>query len=367
MADHYATLKDYRHTLIPDCECSMQMRHDSLESLTANANSTATTTRSWLLPIRVQYRAMGCWREPSIEIQHPEQSSRRQYFEPGSNGERYLELGQHTGISPQGIKLTARDCRFTISGAALGFECPDLSAGPLLIVAPHPDDAELAAFGLYSSLPEQSWILTLTAGESLGSLRKQYLRGLDDKKSVAVHRKGAIRSWDAAHVASLGGVPANQCLMLGYADGTLSTLLEDPKGLFTPYFRRYNVSALPSDTWGGKAQGESNIVDDIRSVLQRVQPATIVMTDPVLDPHRDHRAAALLTWQAIQSASHSPDQLLLYANHFHGTNLFPYGPPDAISALPPPSSKQHEANLPNAFLGAGYYSHPLSQSRCVKS
>ncbi len=59
-----------------------------------------------------------------------------------------------------------------------------------MILAPHADDAELAAFGLYSSAENVS-IITLTQGE----IEADYYQRLGLSQPQAAQLKGRLRSW----------------------------------------------------------------------------------------------------------------------------------------------------------------------------
>lgn len=80
-----------------------------------------------------------------------------------------------------------------------------------MIIAPHSDDAELAAFGLYSRAREIS-ILTLTQGE----IEAEAYQPLGLEQAAAARLKGRLRAWDSLAVPLWGGVPQSQCLQLGY-------------------------------------------------------------------------------------------------------------------------------------------------------
>ena len=72
--------------------------------------------------------------------------SQEQFFEANQRGRRFLNLTGLTRLDE--IQLRGRDCRWQAEARLLAFANPALEDGPLLILSPHPDDAELAAFGL---------------------------------------------------------------------------------------------------------------------------------------------------------------------------------------------------------------------------
>lgn len=66
-------------------------------------------------------------------------------------GERYLNISDHLAELQAGqLQLRGRFCRLAASGTLHVCSSPDYRQQSLLIIALHADDAELAAFGLYS-------------------------------------------------------------------------------------------------------------------------------------------------------------------------------------------------------------------------
>jgi hypothetical protein len=61
------------------------------------------------------------------------------------------------------IMLRGGHLRWKPAASVMVFEPPAFGGGDALIVAPHPDDAEIGAFGFYSGRP--SWIVTVSSGE----------------------------------------------------------------------------------------------------------------------------------------------------------------------------------------------------------
>ncbi|OHV11993.1 hypothetical protein BH688_04795 [Kushneria phosphatilytica] len=241
----------------------------------------------------------------------------------------------------------------------MGWRLPQLADGPLLILAPHPDDAEIAAYGLYRHFHEQVWIITLTPGERLPRLDRQYLQGLDDDLSKATRRKGELRSWNAATTPMLAGVPIQQHVMLGHFNRHLNEMLATPEhsfshpvvaGLTPDHFRCHNQLSLPTDSRA--ACRGYDLMEELEFLLGHIQPTTIVLPDPLLDPHPDHIATGHALRHAISRQGTAPQRLLSYTNHLRGTTLFPYGPAGARTSLPP-------ANLVDQPAG-GYFSFSLS-------
>ncbi len=164
-----------------------------------------------------------------------------------------------------------------------------------MIIAPHPDDAELAAYGLYRQHAERAWILTLTAGEYQKRLDRQYLPFLDPDLKSASRRKGWIRAWNSATTPMLAGLSPERLYMLGYFNDTLGALLETPtipqpslgdETLSPADFRGWNPGPLASDERAnGPENRGSDLLADLERLLDEIRPSTVVTPHPELDPH----------------------------------------------------------------------------------
>lgn len=307
---------------------------------------TLTTQNVWL-----QLDFIQAGREPCIEVMLGDRCLSRQFFRPQTIGQRLLNLSQLQISAGAELHFRARGCKFRPQVTLLMFDSIELT-GPVLIVAPHPDDAELAAFGVYRQHAEQSWIVTLSAGEHLQRLDRQYIARLDQNIDQAEVRKGVIRSWNSATTPLLAGIPPSRLVMLGYFNMTLSALMQTPEQV-VPFprsmpvspaeFRRFNLFALPSDET--VANRGDDLIHDLIALIEQIKPQSILVTHPELDPHPDHQAAAVALGRALQHTRHCPEHVMLYANHFRGVRRFPFGPEHANTSLPP-------ADLPVSVFGS---------------
>jgi len=219
---------------------------------------------------------------------------------------------------------------------------------PLLVIAPHPDDAEIAAFGLYAD--RQSTIVTLTAGNA-GSMN--YRAQVADPPEH-YRLKGYLRAVDSVVVPWQGRIPPDRSYNLGYFDGRLDVMYADPvRTIHEVYgpntdvapYRRANVGALlpnesRTNTW-------NHLVEDIVTVLHKVNPAIIVMPDPQLDSHLDHEYATVAVVQALERWDREAI-FLLYTNHA-GSDRYPSGPAGSVMSLPPITPGTEEISLQKVF------------------
>jgi len=290
-----------------------------------------------VLALRVKSTWLGRFIDPVVELAGGDNPD-RQTFERGVNGLRYLNLtGQAQVLSRGALRLRGRFCRLLGEPVLWALEYPDYRRQRVMVIAPHADDAELAAFGLYSGASE-SWIVTLTAGEiEAGHYRQMGLDGVE-----ASRLKGSLRAWDSISVPLWGGVPQERCMQLGYFCLQLPAMQSAPADAVasreaqlgdTRYFRRFNPFALGSDVDG--LPSWNNLLADLRELIERIEPQVIVLPHPRFDPHPDHLCSQQAVMQALSGTTWQPDTLLHYANHLHDNDRWPMGDAGTGVALPP--------------------------------
>ncbi|MBF0302978.1 MAG: PIG-L family deacetylase, partial [Desulfamplus sp.] len=205
------------------------------------------------------------------------------------------------------------------------FRNQEITNSKILIIAPHPDDAEIAAFGLYSgqgyysgsspsnrSLQSRGnnqkniYIVTVTAGDA-GTY--QYDEIYSNRRNHFL-KKGRLRTWNSITVPLLGGVPPENILNLGFFDGTLQKMFdvnpETVKSLYTgisnvKIFRRQNISPL-ANILEGEANWDS-LVTNLENLLNTIEPDIIVAPYPALDRHPDHKFSSIALFEAIKRAA----------------------------------------------------------------
>jgi LmbE family N-acetylglucosaminyl deacetylase len=277
----------------------------------------------------------------------------RQVFEANARGRRFLD------VSPL---LMAAGGRVTLTGLGAGwnpgparlFVCvnPPLAGRRVLVLAPHPDDAEIAAFGLYRRTGAD--IITVTAGDAGG----ENFKALFPESAEHYRVKGWIRTWDSISVPFYGGVQPGRARNLGYYDGILRQMHAAPSVALPPllaklddpgYYRKLNVDArLRARPFTGTWEG---LVADLVWELKRVRPEIIVAPHPMLDAHPDHQFTTIALIDALAQWK-GKCELYLYTNHALENEAWPLGDRAAMSGLPPSS----RADLYFRRL----YSHPVS-------
>ena len=278
------------------------------------------------------------WSGPVAHIEITAGSGRvEQHFERHALGLRWLNLsglrdqlsdGTPVTIRTYGMQLETGAAPLRIFSNRLGLD------GPILVLAPHPDDAEIAAFGLYAG--RNSTIVTVTAGNAGPFSYRAHVS--DPAEHYAF--KGYLRVIDSVTVPWQGEIPPERCFNLGYFDARLEAMRRTPDlalpEMYGPNqdilpYRRANIGRLlPIES---RAATWNHLVQDLAAVFQTVNPSVVVMPHPMLDSHRDHQYTAVAAVEALAQWSGRPE-FLLYTNHA-SRNQYPFGPAGTAMSLPP--------------------------------
>ncbi|MNQ36608.1 GlcNAc-PI de-N-acetylase [compost metagenome] len=344
-ADHlfYSPNDDYQYNFPP--YTPKPKVHLSGERLRLDDGVMLVDDATLVLALRIKSTWLGRFLDPVVELSGGDNPD-RQTFERGVNGLRYLNLsGQAQVLSRGELRLRGRFCRLLGEPVLWAFEHPDYRRQRVMVIAPHADDAELAAYGLYSQADE-TWVVTLTAGE----IEAEHYQQMGLGKVEAARLKGRLRAWDSVAVPRWAGVPESRCVQLGYFCLQLAAMQASPAQPAgsreadlsdTRLFRQLNPFALPGDVDG--APTWNNLLADLRELLLRAQPEVIVLPHPTLDPHPDHICAHAAVLEALSGLDWQPT-LLGYANHLHDNDRWPMGDSGAGVTLPPvfdPASLLH--------------------------
>lgn len=330
-ADHlfYAPCDDYSYAFAQ----SVRAINGRIDAGCVRLDGEVEAADTLILQVHIKANWLGRWFDSYVLI-----GNDRQDFERGVNGRRYLNLSGQGDLLARGkLSLRGRFCRLDPHVTLHAQRNPDYAEQRLMVIAPHADDAELAAFGLYSRAREVS-ILTLTQGE----IEAEAYQTLGLEQAAAAQLKGRLRAWDSLAVPLWGGVPQSQCLQLGYYCLQLPAMQAQPEQAFGSResgeadirsVRANNALRLPGDADG--VPSWRNLLADLVAALEHYQPEVVVTPHPQLDPHSDHVASTQALLDAIELSSWKPKTLLLYANHLHDNDRWPMGPAGFGIALPP--------------------------------
>jgi len=277
----------------------------------------------------------------------------RQVFEDNARGRRFLDVSPLLKDRAARVDLVTSGVERQPGAARLFvYRNTPLAGRRVLVLAPHPDDAEIAAFGVYRQTGAD--VVTVTSGDAGG----ENFEALFNEPAEHYRVKGWIRTWDSISVPFYGGVPPGKARNLGYYDATLRRLQAQPTVALPPlmarldnpaYYRKLNMDAALRDrpfhgTWEG-------LVADIVWELERVRPEVIVAPHPLLDNHADHQFTTIALIDALRIWK-GECELYLYTNHALENEAWPLGDRDAMSGLPPSSR--------SALYFRRLYSHPVS-------
>ncbi len=292
------------------------------------------------IAVRSDWTSFFCF--PYIEIRYRGMVL-RQYFEKTGRGIRYLNLSPLFKTLPppamnEKIVLEGHHLAWNPGASELYlFRNPEIKKARILILAPHPDDAEIAAFGLYNN--QDAYIITLTAGEGG---KQKYKRFFKDPKNHALFQ-GKVRTWDSIVIPFWGGIPPEKCFNLGYFDETLHDMFRNPARKTGSHlaetfdlntFRQYNLSDLlpknaPEEpTW-------NNLVATLEHLLTEINPSVIVTPNPLTDAHPDHQFTTVALLEALQKTPAIKGSLYLYTVHDSYSTRWPLGNATSIVSLPP--------------------------------
>ena len=280
-------------------------------------------------------RSWGAEQDPWVEVSVGE-SRIQQYFDANALGVRWLNLSGLRETLAGGAEVTIRTHALTLEAGPATLRLFDNHLDlqqRILVVAPHPDDAEIAAFGLYAD--RQASVVTVTAGNA-GDMN--YRASVSDP---AEHYalKGYLRAVDSVTIPWQGNIPPERTANLGYFDGRLDAMYLAPQQtipeVYGPntdvaVYRRANLSKLVSSA--ARSNSWQHLVEDLVEVLRKVNPAIVVMPDPRLDTHLDHEFTSVALDQALGQWQGNP-VFLLYTNHTD-SNRYPYGPAGTVVSLP---------------------------------
>jgi LmbE family N-acetylglucosaminyl deacetylase len=313
--------------------------------------------RTVLLQTTIQASPLGHLIDPCIEIQDG-QRIHCQYFERGAAGQRYLNLSplfQHGSSGPfLRVGLRGKSIQWKPEGVLLAFDPPPIDAATIMVLSPHPDDAELAGFGMYAH--RQSWVTTITAGEKATANLPNGIPSYARARWAA-----SLRVWDSLSIPQLGQVTPDRCVNLVYPDGALESMYREPAHSHRlacedslprsalrsrnemPAFQRDEIGC----TW-------HHLIEEIRLLLGLTHPDIVVCPHPLLDTHPDHVFTTVALERAMHDLPGKRPILFLYVVHGRGGSLFPYGPATALASLPPGSV--------DGYVADSIYSHPLDSA-----
>jgi LmbE family N-acetylglucosaminyl deacetylase len=313
---------------------------------------------SGFLEIDVETSFMGLITDPAIELR-ADRFLDIQYVERGARGSRFFNISRLLRSVPEGtpVHLIGRGIRWRQDAVHLHF-CRD-SVSPadrVLVIAPHPDDAEIAAFGLYSET--DATVVTLTAGDA----SDRYGNPPQPWMQLSRDDVARIRVLDSLAIPQLGDVSSERAINLCFPDGRLRDLYLCPEMDLRNERNVLDFSSLRGMNRSSALQPEgagcswSSLVRDLSRIVAATRPTIVVAPHPTLDPHPDHLCATLAVGEALEAVGARSPRMFLYMVHNRQSELWPFGPAGSGVPLLPILAD-------DGPCGSGFYSHPLSIER----
>lgn len=202
--------------------------------------------------------------------------------------------------------------------------------GPILIIAPHPDDDVLGTGGLIQvaqRVGKSVYVLYVTAGDANGNSVRHYLQ----KPLLPrwYRELGYVRHNEAIRAEKHLGVPSSHLFFLGFPDSITLDIATDSD------MNRVHQSPVTKLTRASYSFAyvrnapytHGSLLNLVKSVLNKIRPGTIFVTLRQ-DTNPDHAASHLITYQAVRQLGVKP---LIYSYLIH----YPHYP-NRMGALRPP-------------------------------
>lgn len=260
-------------------------------------------------------------------------------FERGAKGNRFINISNHLNNELKYFEIEFKHCKSSdLSCELILFKNEPLNGKRILVVSPHPDDAEIAAWGLYSK--NEAFIVTITAGD-YGP--KNYDE-IVENDSVHYLLKGRLRFWNSITVPMLGGVKLKNIANLGYSDLTLKDMYDFKDSVIkshvtelnnTNYYRKNNFNEAIIPLTDGRPVWD-NLVNDLTFIIENFKPDIIVTPHILLDYHSDHKYSSLAVFEAVNKIGKKDGLFYFYTNHLSGgVRVWPEGTMGNAVDLPP--------------------------------
>ena len=285
---------------------------------------------SLFLKLNFSFNPISYFFKPYIKI-----GNTKQFFEYGTKGVRYLNMSHIDNIS---LKLSINNLSLLSNKVVLyGYKNKIDLSKKVLIFAPHADDAEIAAFGLYKTAQNVT-IVTTTIGEH-GICN--YCDIYNNDRTKQSLKKAELRTFDALSVPLLGNVDMKNSLTLGYFGGSLKWMNDNRDKKASSSINGINNMNLFRKVSHANVKLPLNVeptysafLNDIQEIIDQIKPDIIITPHQEVDSHIDHKYTTLGVAQAIKNLDFRC-KLLLYTNHLELSETYPIGKIGSSVSLPP--------------------------------
>ena len=321
----YDQARDYRYDLSQNLLMTKE-----LEDFTLDLDGIDPSYDTFVFEIEPQKNLLSYFLKPFIDI-----DGVKHYFEYGAKGIRYITIST---LKEKKILFTCKNITLKSKQVKIyGFQNGIDLEKKVLILAPHADDAEIAAFGLYKSAKDVT-IVTTTIGEHGVCNYCEFYNG-DRAKSA--RQKAHLRLLDALYIPSFGNVASENSLALGYFGGSLEFIYTHPKQNSTSHVKDFGsmqpyrkVDHAKIDLALHVEPNFDAFYNDIKSILNQLEPDIIITPHPQIDSHPDHKYTTLTLFKALAEVK-CEAKILLYTNHLKTSENYPIGRMFGAIDLPP--------------------------------
>jgi|GEM_PF-6709761 len=269
------------------------------EGVPINANAfELETTGTILLELKLRSTLLGRLFDPLVSVRIGDQTIEF-YFERGISAPRHLVL---PSTPKTRYTLTTRNVKIDSAARFWHYPSDSTDRGPLAVIAPHPDDAEISAFAAYRAEPTNTHILNITQGEKGIA---QLVPGLGKEAQQTL--TATLRVFDACTIPQMVQVPAHQITDLSWREAEFP--LSEAR--------------------------QANLSNEIERFLTTSGAKRIVIPHPLLDSHPAHLDVAQATVAAIRRIGDPAMKVLGVLIHVPGHRRYPIGKLGSGVALPP--------------------------------
>ena len=318
---NYDTSKDYQYHF------NTEPTIINLENNQFNLPSYIDNTYTVMVQIKIKSNFYSKLIMPNISISNKTKTI-KQFFEYYAQGVRYLNVSSLIDDTKI-IKLDANYLNIT-NNKLLVYITKNipLTNKTILFLSTHPDDAEIAGYGLYSKYNKNTHIVNISAGDS-----GTYITNNDKiSKEEAEKHKGKLRLIDSLTTPLFAGITQQNIYNLGYKDSKLKELYSNPvKHPNFKYYRNFNINKLKNHehNW-------NSLIADLSEIIENVQPDVILTPHPQIDSNYDHQYTTIALNEALDNINYNDNTpILLYSNHLTNTEAYPFGEKYSIVSLPP--------------------------------
>jgi len=339
----YDQTKDYRYDLSSNLIATKEIDDSGILDLEDIKKAFDTL----IVQIELEQNLLSYLFKPLIEI-----DGVKHYLEYGAKGIRYLNISSLAGekVLFTCKNTTLKNTQLKIYGYQNGIDLEK----KILILAPHADDAEIAAFGLYKSAKDVT-IVTTTIGENGVCNYCEFYNG---DRAKAARQKAHLRLLDALYIPSFGGVASENSLALGYFGGSLEFMYTNPEKNSASHVKDFGsphpyrkVDHAKIDLAFHVEPNFDAFYNDIKSILNQLEPDIIITPHPQIDSNPDHKYTTLTLLKAFKELE-CEAKILLYTNHLKTSENYPIGKMFGAVDLPPNFSE---------FDFDGIYSYELDE------